>query len=136
MTWRKQDRAFSKSTTTLSGPLNTGARYSGLVEVRLVEVLKTIATNHGFQLLTAKVHHGDHVHLFVCAPPKLCIPEMVCVLKCNSAKLLFEEFAVLWAKLWGGYLWLEGYAVRTAGIVTSAKIEEYINGTKLEMLAP
>jgi len=101
-----------------------------------VEVLKTIAYQSGFQLLTAKVHHGDHVHLFVCAPPKLCIPEMVCVLKCNSAKLLFEEFAVLWAKLWGGYLWLEGYAVRTAGIVTSAKIEEYINGTKLEMLAP
>jgi REP element-mobilizing transposase RayT len=24
-------------------------------------------------------------------------------------------------------LWSEGYAVRTAGIVTSAKIEEYIN---------
>jgi len=24
-------------------------------------------------------------------------------------------------------LWSEGYAVRTAGVVTSAKIEEYIN---------
>ena len=30
-------------------------------------------------------------------------------------------------QLWGGHLWSEGYAVRTAGVVTSAKIEEYIN---------
>jgi putative transposase len=92
-----------------------------------VEVLKTIANQSGFQLLTAKVHHGDHVHLFVSAPPALCIPEIVRVLKCNSARLLFDEFAVLTEKLWGGHLWSEGYAVRTAGIVTSAKIEEYIN---------
>ena len=49
------------------------------------------------------------------------------VLKCNSAKGLFEEFPLLKEKLWGGHLWSEGYAVRTAGVVTSAKIEEYIN---------
>ena len=91
------------------------------------EVLKTIAYQSGFQLLAAKVHHGDHVHLFVSAPPIVCIPDMVRVLKCNSAKSLFEEFPVLKEKLWGGHLWSEGYAVRTAGIVTSAKIEEYIN---------
>jgi putative transposase len=99
----------------------------GSVEVRLVEVLKTIASQCGFQLLAVRVHRGDHMHLFVSVPPKVCISELVCVLKCNSAKLLFEEFPVLTEKLWGGHLWLEGYAVRTAGIVTSAKIEEYIN---------
>ena len=99
----------------------------GLVEVKLMEVLKTIATNHGFQLLAAKVHHGDHIHVFVSARPKLCIPEMVRVLKCNSAKLLFEEFPEIKLRLWGGHLWSEGYAVRTAGVVTIAKIEEYIN---------
>ena len=92
-----------------------------------MEVLKMIAANHGFQLLAARVHDADHVHLFVSAPPKLCIPEMVRVLKCNSAKSLFEEFPMLKVKLWGGHLWSEGYAVRTAGVVTSTKIEEYIN---------
>jgi putative transposase len=65
--------------------------------------------------------------VFVSACPKLCIPEVVRVLKCNSAKLLFEEFIELKLRLWGGHLWSEGYAVRTAGVVTSAKIEEYIN---------
>ena len=61
------------------------------MRVRLKEALKMIAEEHGYQLLAARVHRGDHVHLFVSAPPKACIPEMVRVLKCVSAKLLFEE---------------------------------------------
>ena len=101
----------------------------GSVEVRLEEVLKMIADESGFQLLAARVHHGDHVHLFVSAPPKVCIPKMVSVFKCVSAKLLFEEFPEIKEQLWGGHLWSEGYAVRTAGTVTSAKIEEYISKT-------
>jgi putative transposase len=64
----------------------------GTVEVRLEEILKMIAGNHGFQLLAARVHDGDHVHLFVSAPPKSSIPEMVRVFKCVSAQLLFKEF--------------------------------------------
>ena len=55
---------------------------AGSVEVKLEEVLKTIAQNHGFVLLAARVHDGDHLHLFVSAKPKVCIPEMVRVFKC------------------------------------------------------
>ena len=99
----------------------------GSVEVRLLEVLKTIANQSGFQLFTARVHGGDHLHVFVSAPPKVGIPQMVRILKCNSAKVLFEEFPMIREKLWAGHLWSEGYAVRTAGVVTSTKIEEYIN---------
>jgi putative transposase len=99
----------------------------GSVEVRLEEVLKMIAASHGYQLLAARVHDGDHVHLFVSAPPSVCIPEMVRVLKCVSAQLLFNEFPEIKLKLWGGHLWSDGYAVRTAGVVTSEKIEQYIN---------
>jgi putative transposase len=99
----------------------------GSVEIRLVEVLKMIAISCGFEVLTARVHDGDHVHVFVSAPPKLGIPAMVRLLKCNSAKVLFLEFPQLKLRLWSGHLWSEGYAVRTAGEVTSAKIEEYIN---------
>jgi putative transposase len=54
---------------------------------------------------------------------------MVSVFKCVSAKLLFEEFPLIKEQLWSGHLWSEGYAVRTAGAVTSAKIEEYISRT-------
>ena len=99
----------------------------GTVEVRLEELLKMIAERHWYVLLAARVHDGDHMHLFVSAPPKVCVPEMVRVFKCVSAKMLFDEFPVLKDKLWGGHLWSEGYAVRTAGAVTSTKIEGYIN---------
>jgi putative transposase len=88
-----------------------------------------IAENHGYQLLTARVHDGDHVYVFVSAEPKVCISGIVCVLKSNSARLLFLEFPQIKKYLWGGHLWSEGYAVRTAGDVTSAKIEDYINRT-------
>jgi REP element-mobilizing transposase RayT len=48
-------------------------------------VLKTIADQCGCRLLAAKVHDGDHVHVFVSAPPKVSIPELVRVFKCISA---------------------------------------------------
>jgi putative transposase len=75
----------------------------GSVEVRLLEVLKTIAVQSGFQVLTARVHDGDHLHVFVSAPPKVAITEVVCVLKCNSARVLFDEFPQLKLRLWGGH---------------------------------
>ena len=99
----------------------------GSVKDRLEELLKSIADQSGCRLLAARVHDGDHVHVFVSAPPKVCIPEMVRVFKCISAKVLFDEFPAIKVQLWGGHLWSEGYAVRTAGDVTGAKIEEYIN---------
>lgn len=78
-------------------------------------------------VLTARVHDGDYLHIFVSASPKTGIPLMVGLLKCNSAKVLFEEFPQIRGQLWGGHLWSEGYAIRTTGAVNSARIEEYIN---------
>ena len=99
----------------------------GSVKVRLEDVLKTIADQSGCRLLAARVHDGDHVHVFVSARPKVSIFEVVRVFNCISAKVLFVEFPEIESQFWGGHLWLEGYAVRTAGEVTGAKIEEYIN---------
>jgi putative transposase len=100
----------------------------GTVRFRLEGLLKMIAERHGYVLLAAKVHDDNHVHL-VSAPPKICVPEIVRVFKCVSAKTLFDEFPEIKEQLWGGHLWSKGYAIRTAGVVTSAKIEEYINRT-------
>jgi putative transposase len=98
----------------------------GSIEVRLLEVLKMVADEHGYRLLVARVHGGDHVHVFVSAPPKMSISEIVRIFKCFSARVLFE-FPSIKLRLWSGYLWSDGYAVRTAGIVTCEKIEQYIN---------
>ena len=76
---------LSKPTTTLSGPLNTGARFLGSINVRLEDVLKTIAVHHGFAV-GGRVHDGDHLHVFVSAPPIVSISDLVRVFKCVSAR--------------------------------------------------
>ena len=38
-----------------------------------------------FKVLACRVHDGDHVHVFVSAPPKIGIPVVVRMLKCTSA---------------------------------------------------
>jgi REP element-mobilizing transposase RayT len=70
-----------------------------------------IAVLCGFKVLTARVHDGDYVYVFVFASSRIGISAMVCVFKCNSVKVLFLEFSQLKLRLWGGYLWSEGYAV-------------------------
>ena len=52
-------------------------------------------------MLTVRVHDGDHVHVFVSAPPRIGIPAMVRVFKCNSVKVLFLEFSQLKLRLLG-----------------------------------
>jgi REP element-mobilizing transposase RayT len=81
----------------------------------------------GYRLPATGVHDGDHVHVFVSAKTRICIPEMARMLKYNSAKALFEELPMIKLQLWGEHLWSDGYAVRTAGVVTSEKIEQYMN---------
>ena len=52
--------------------------------------------------------------MFVSVLPSVCIPSVVRVLTCVSARLLFDEFLQFKLRLWGGHLWSGGYAVRTA----------------------
>ena len=65
-----------------------------------MEVLKMVAENHGYKLLAAMVHDGDHVHMFASAKLNVCISDIVCVLKSNSARLLFGEFSQIKLHLW------------------------------------
>jgi hypothetical protein len=93
--WIKLGRVLTKSTTTLSGPLNTGARYFWAqlkLGLKFYFLLKTIADQNGCELLAARVHDGDYVHVFVSAAPKVYIPDLMCVFKCISAMVLFVEF--------------------------------------------
>ena len=73
------------------------------------------------------VHDGNHVHLFVSAPPIVCVPEIVRVFKCVSAQLLFEEFPELKLKLCVGIYGRNSMQFGTSGLGTIAKIEEYVN---------
>jgi REP element-mobilizing transposase RayT len=70
--------------------------------------------------LVARVHGGDHVYVFVSARSKVYFPVLMCVFNFISARVFFVDFSVIMKRFWGGHLWLEGYAVRAAGVVAGA----------------
>ena len=125
--WIKFGRVLTKSTTHLIWTTKYRRKVLlGSVKIRLEILLKTIADQNGCELLAARVHYGDHVHVFVFAAPKVYIPDLMRVFKRISAMCFSLNFLTL-RQFWGGRLWSEGYAVKTAGDFTGAKIEEYIN---------
>lgn len=71
--------------------------------------------------------HSDHVHMFVDAPPQLSIHEIVRNIKGCTSHTLIQEFEEL-SK--ARRLWTRSYFVSTAGRVSEATIQAYIEAQK------
>ena len=81
-------------------------------------------------MLIACVSDGDYVYVFVSALPRVGIPVMVWLFKCNSAKLLFLEFPQLKLRLWGGSLWSAGYAAALQVMLLAQKLKNISTDVK------
>lgn len=97
------------------------------IDATLKEILVGIAERYGFNL-DAVGTDGNHVHVFVGAPPRDSESRIAQVLKSISAKKLFAAFPPLRKELWGGELWGDGFFVRTVGAseITEDVIRGYI----------
>jgi len=101
---------------------------------RLKVVFQEIAERYEFEIDTMEVQ-GDHVHLFLSAPPRYSSARVVQIMKSISAKIIFEEFPEVRKQLWGGEFWSDGYFVRSVGDkVTSEVIRRYIKYHQEEQL--
>lgn len=97
-------------------------------------IIKIIAWNMGFQPLIAvslTVHEfesglGDHVHLFVSAPPKLSPSMIIQYLKGITGRKLYMRFPELKDNLWKGQLWNHSTYIETIGDVSEDAIRRYI----------
>ena len=70
------------------------------VESRLIEILKNIADDNGYQILEVNTDK-DHIHLLINCSPQHSIPNIMKALKGVSARLLMKEFGIdLKRKLW------------------------------------
>jgi putative transposase len=69
----------------------------------------------------------DHVHLFVNAPPDIAPSILVGRIKGYSSRILRKEFAVLRRM---PSTWTRSFFVSTAGKVSSATVQRYIEGQK------
>lgn len=100
----------------------------GQLQQYLGEVIRGIAARYGYEIDTLGTD-GNHLHLFIGAPPRHSPASIVKTIKSVSAIKVFETFPDLRIKeLWGGEFWGDGYYVRTVGDeVTETVVREYIN---------
>ena len=99
------------------------------IKKRCEEALRETAARMDCRVYELQVA-PDHVHIFLGLHPERSISEVIRLLKCNSARTLFQEYPGLKKRLWGGHLWSRGKFYRSIGQVTSETIQHYIAGSK------
>lgn len=96
------------------------------IESYMRDLIQQIAEDKGFAVDEFESGEGDHVHLFVTAPPKMSPSLLVQYLKGITGRKLMEQFPQLRQKLWKGELWNHSYYVETVGDVSAETIRKYI----------
>ena len=93
------------------------------------KALRETASRAGCEVYA--LHVGtDHVHIFVGLHPDCSVSQFIRVLKCNSARWLFQEYPELKRRLWRGSLWSRGKFYRSIGQVDAETIKRYIEQSK------
>ena len=107
---------------------------TGAVAERLKEIFAEIASNYDLIIEKQEVV-GDHVHLFLSAPPRYAPARVVNILKSISAKTLRREIRKEIRKyLWEDKFWCDGYFVSTVNDSTTAQqIKKYIENQKEQL---
>ena len=99
----------------------------GGIPKRLTEMLYSKTAELGGEILNVTVQ-PDHVHLFCSFPPTLAPYQIMYRLKGFTAHELRKEFPWLKSRL--PSLWTRSYYVGTAGNVSAATIQKYIEAQK------
>lgn len=99
----------------------------GLVEKRLIELIREAATLRGMKVHALEVM-PDHVHLFVETDPRWAPAEFVGKIKANTSRVLREEFQHLRTRL--PTLWSRSYFCATVGAVSETTVRRYIEAQK------
>jgi putative transposase len=100
---------------------------AGAVGERLQTLIPALITELGGRVLTLTVQ-PDHVHLFVECPPTLAPRQVMHRIKGASSHALRKEFPFLRSRL--PSLWTRSYYVGTAGKVSEATMQRYIDAQK------
>jgi putative transposase len=61
------------------------------------------------------------MHIFLSHTPTCSLSGAIRILKCNSARMLFNEFPGLRRRFWSGHLWPEGKFYRSIGNLTAGR---------------
>ena len=98
---------------------------TGVVAVRVRDVLRQIAMEHEIEIISGKVA-SDHVHMFVSYRPTQNISKVMQWFKGISSRVMLKEFAHLRRQFWGRHFWARGYLAVSSGNLTDEMIQAYI----------
>lgn len=99
--------------------------FRGRVEMALKRVLSEISHDRGYGLELAGVD-GDHIHIFVSAPPAVSPSEIARRLKGASSRRMREIFPWLDRTIPGGSLWSPSYFSASVGAISEGAVRRYI----------
>lgn len=98
---------------------------AGKVEAALKRFLSEICPRNGYAMRIAGVD-GDHVHVFVSAPPSVAASEIARRLKGAAAREMASAFPWLARKMPKG-LWSPSFFIATVGAMSEGAVLRYIN---------
>ena len=97
----------------------------GEIGLRVRELIRQICVAK--EIVIIKGHIGpDQVHLFVSAPPRMSVSQIMQYLKGKSSYRLQQEYPTLKKRYWGQHIWARGYFCASSGTVTDEMIKAYI----------
>lgn len=85
-----------------------------------------VCREHDIEILAMECHH-DHVYMFVSVYPQLSITDMMKYIKGATSHKLRDEFRQLSQM---PTLWTRSYFISTAGNVSAATIQRYVESQK------
>jgi putative transposase len=97
---------------------------TGPVAAEVGTLLEAVCCERGWRVISKQIQ-PDHIHLFVSIPPAIAVADAVKVLKGVSARHLFQTFPALKRRR-DGHLWSPSYYVGTAGTLSAATIQRYV----------
>lgn len=101
------------------------------IDQRVKELLEKIASGYQFKILAMEVM-PDHIHLLLDCKPQFYIPDMVRIMKGNTARRLFIEYPELKGSLWSGHLWNPSYCVVSVSDRSFEQVKKYIEEQKIK----
>ena len=97
----------------------------GEVARRVRELVIEVCKANEVEIMQGHVG-GDHVHLYVSAPPHMSAARLMQYVKGKTSRKLMMEFQHIQKTFWGRHIWARGYFVATSGNVTDEVVKEYI----------
>ena len=97
----------------------------GDIRERARTIIKQTCAELGVEIVDG-VLAKDHVHMFLCVPPKHSISDVMQRIKGRSSRRLQQEFPVLKKRYWGRHFWARGYFCSTSGNITDELVLQYL----------